>query len=47
MNMCHISNGFRDRAIRMYSCKIIDKKKILYTDTRNKEKFWCQLWDVT
>jgi hypothetical protein len=31
MNMCPIPNGFRDRAIWMYSCKIIDMKEILRT----------------
>jgi hypothetical protein len=31
MNMCPIPNGFRDRAIWMYSCKMIDKKAILRT----------------
>jgi hypothetical protein len=31
MNMCPIPNGFRDRALWMYSCKIIDRKAILRT----------------
>jgi hypothetical protein len=31
MNMCPIPNGFRDRAILMYSCKIIDTNEILRT----------------
>jgi hypothetical protein len=26
-----VPNGFRDRAISLYSCKIIDKKEILRT----------------
>jgi hypothetical protein len=30
MNMCPIPNGFRDRAIGMYSCKIIGKKEIIH-----------------
>jgi hypothetical protein len=31
MYMCPIPNGFRDRAIALCSCKIIDKKEILRT----------------
>jgi hypothetical protein len=31
MNMCPLPNGFWDRAIWMYSCKIIHKKGILHT----------------
>jgi hypothetical protein len=31
MYMCHIPNGFRDRAISLYSSKIVDKKEILST----------------
>jgi hypothetical protein len=31
MYMCPIPNGFRDRAISQYSCKIVDKKEILRT----------------
>jgi hypothetical protein len=31
MYMCHVPNGFRDRAISLYSCKIVDKKEILRT----------------
>jgi hypothetical protein len=31
MYMCPISNGFRDRAISLYSSKIVDKKEILRT----------------
>jgi hypothetical protein len=27
--MCPIPNGFRDGAISLYSCKIVDKKNIL------------------
>jgi hypothetical protein len=27
--MCPIPNGFRDRAISLYSSKIVDKKEIL------------------
>jgi hypothetical protein len=27
--MCTIPNGFRDRAISLYSSKIVDKKEIL------------------
>jgi hypothetical protein len=29
--MCSIPNGFRDRAICMYSFKIIDKTEVLLT----------------
>jgi hypothetical protein len=29
--MCHIPNGFRNRAISLYSSKIVDKKQILPT----------------
>jgi hypothetical protein len=29
MYMCPIPNGFRDRAISLYSSKIVDKKEIL------------------
>jgi hypothetical protein len=31
MYMCPIPNGFRDRAVSLYSCKIVDKKEILRT----------------
>jgi hypothetical protein len=31
MYMCPIPNGFRDRAISLYSSKIADKKEILGT----------------
>jgi hypothetical protein len=31
MYMCPIPNGFRDRAISLYSSKIVDKKQILRT----------------
>jgi len=31
--MCHIPNGFRDRAIWMYNRKIVDKKEILRVRT--------------
>jgi hypothetical protein len=31
MYMCPITNGFRDRAISLYSSEIIDKKDILRT----------------
>jgi hypothetical protein len=27
--MCHVRNGFRDRAISLNSSKIVDKKEIL------------------
>jgi hypothetical protein len=30
MFMCPIPNGFRDRDISLYSCKIVDKKEILF-----------------
>jgi hypothetical protein len=33
MYMCPIPNGFRDRAISLYSSKIVDKKEILRTDS--------------
>jgi hypothetical protein len=29
--MCTIPNGFRERAISLYSSKIIDKKEVLRT----------------
>jgi hypothetical protein len=29
--MCPIPNGFQDRAISLYSSKIVDKKEISYT----------------
>jgi hypothetical protein len=35
MYMCPIPIGFRDRAILLYSSKIIDKKEILRTDANN------------
>jgi hypothetical protein len=28
MYMCHITNGFRDRVISLYSSKIVSKKEI-------------------
>jgi hypothetical protein len=31
MYICPIPNGFRDRAISLYSSKIVDKKEILRT----------------
>jgi hypothetical protein len=31
IHMCPIPNGFRDRAISLYSFKIVDKKEILRT----------------
>jgi hypothetical protein len=31
MYMCPIPNGFRDRAISLYSSKVVDKTKILRT----------------
>jgi hypothetical protein len=31
MYMCPVPNGFRDRAISLYSSKIVDKKEILRT----------------
>jgi hypothetical protein len=31
MYMCPIPNGFRDRAISLYSTKFVDKKEILRT----------------
>jgi hypothetical protein len=37
MYMCPIPNGFRDRAISLYSWKIFDKKEILRT-VSNKSK---------
>jgi hypothetical protein len=30
MYMCPIPNGFRDRAISLYSSEIVDKKAILH-----------------
>jgi hypothetical protein len=35
MDMCSIPNGFRDRAIPLYSSKLLDKKKILRTVSNN------------
>jgi hypothetical protein len=29
--MCHIPNGFQDRAISLYSSKTVDKREILHT----------------
>jgi hypothetical protein len=31
MYMCPIPNGFRNTAVSLYSCKIVDKKEILFT----------------
>jgi hypothetical protein len=31
MYMCPIPNGFRDKAISLYSSKIVDKKDMLHT----------------
>jgi hypothetical protein len=31
MCICPVPNGFRDRAISLYSSKIVDKKEILRT----------------
>jgi hypothetical protein len=31
MYMCPIPNGFRDKAISLYSSKIVDKKEMLHT----------------
>jgi hypothetical protein len=33
MYMCPVPNGFRDRAISLYSSNIVDKKAILRTDS--------------
>jgi hypothetical protein len=38
MYLCPIPNGFRDRAVSLYSSKIVDKKQILRTVSNNKTK---------
>jgi hypothetical protein len=35
MYMCPIPNGFRDRAISLYSSKTVDKKEISRTVSNN------------
>jgi hypothetical protein len=37
--MCPFPNGFRDRAITLYSSKIVDKKEILRT-VSNTGIYW-------
>ena len=41
MNMCPIPNGFPDRAILMYNCKIVDKKEILRVRTVSNIGIYC------
>ena len=41
MNMCSIPNGFRDRAIWIYSRKIVDKKEILRVRTVSDTGIYC------
>ena len=41
MNMCPITNGFRDRAIWMYNRKIVDKKEILRVRTVSNTGIYC------
>jgi len=41
MNMCPIPNVFRDRAISMYSRKIVDKKEILRVRTVSNTGIYC------
>jgi len=41
MNMCHIPNGFRDRAIWMYNRKIVNKKEILLVRTVSNTGIYC------
>jgi len=41
MNMRPILNGFRDRAIWMYNCKIVDKKEILHLRTVSNTGIYC------
>ena len=40
-NMCPIPNGFRDRAILMYNCKIVDKKQILRVRNVSNTGIYC------
>ena len=41
MNMCHIPNGFLDRAIWMYNRKIVDEKEILGVRTVSNVMWIC------
>ena len=41
MNMCPIANVFRDRAIWMYNCKIVDKKEISRVRTVCNTGIYC------
>ena len=41
MNVCPIRNGFRDRAILLYNCKIVDKKEILRVRTVSNTGIYC------
>jgi hypothetical protein len=42
MYMCPIPNGFRDRAVSLYSSKIIAKKEILRTVSNTG--IYCSSW---
>jgi hypothetical protein len=44
MHMCPIPNGFQDRAISLYSPKIVDKKEILSTVSKWYLLFMWQSW---
>jgi len=41
MNMCPIPNGFRDRAIWIYNCKIVDTKDTLRVHTVSNTVIYC------
>jgi len=41
INMCPFPNGFRDRAVWMYKCKIVDKKEILLVRTVSNTCIYC------
>jgi len=41
MNMCRISNGFRDRDIWMYNRKIVYKKEVLRVRTVSNTGIYC------
>jgi len=40
-NMCPIPNGYRDRGIWVYNCKIVDKKEILHVRTVSNTGIYC------
>ena len=41
MNMCPILNGFRDRAVRTYNRKTVDKKEILRVGAVSNTGIYC------